>query len=150
MNTDGSYQESRWLQSKYWFDFTIYWLEVNIVISKTDVSLFTVHPGILLCGLNLCRSHGKSDCQVQSSFMKAMQVESMTHLCCLGFIDDVICLFCEIWKRTHAAHQKHFHPGLCLGNMPVLYCYTKNQACSCASTYGQSERDIWKNASSLI
>lgn len=119
MNTNGSYQESRWPQSKYWFDFLIYWLEIKIVISKTDVSVFTVQPRILLFGLSTVDFYDSH--AVRINHMSVYIIKSGQ--CSLGFIDDIIFLFLrDTWQKTHTEYYKHFILGLSLGNVPVLYC----------------------------
>lgn len=82
MNTDGSYQESRWLDSKYWFDFSIYWLQVKKKKKKSDL----LTGAYLLSNLGFCFMDSPAADYIEPLTVcwflwHARQLKSIVHLC---------------------------------------------------------------------
>lgn len=124
MNTDGSYEEGRW-----WFDFSIDWLEVKKkihlkknVISKTDMSSLGSNAGFRFLDPPAADHMEESHFQ-HGRFCRWDQCENSSLR--LGFIDDVICLFFRgIWRKTHATYVSN----------PVLACGLRICACALLSS----------------
>ena len=96
-------QESRWLQSRYWFDFSIYWLDAQKICQSVD-----------FCASHAVRINDTPVCIIQL-FSKMVQ-------CCLAFIDDVICPFlCDIREKTHAGYYKQHSIQTCAQEMCLCF-----------------------------